>query len=80
MHDFSLPPQSRWELWFLGYYAVSSVDFLLMFLDTVSVLSSGDKILTPEDGTNYWLCNIPEEHSSQNANMFLHVLSRIYFP
>jgi hypothetical protein len=55
-------------------------DFLLMFLDTVSVPSSADKILTPEDGTNYWLCNIPEEHSSQNANMFLHVLSKIYFP
>jgi hypothetical protein len=55
-------------------------DILLMFLDTVSVPSLGVKILTPEDGTNYSLHNIPEEHSSQNSNMFLHVLSRIYFP
>ena len=63
----------------LGYYTVSSVDFLPMFLGTVSVRSSGVKILTPEDGTNYSLRNIPEEHSSQNSKMFLHMLRRIYF-
>jgi len=79
MHNFSLPPQSRWELWFLGYYAAGSVDFLPMFLYTVSVPSSGVKIFTPEEGTNYSLHNIPEEHNSQNSNMFLHVFSRIYF-
>ena len=63
----------------LRYYTVSSVDFLQMFLDTVSVPSSVVKILTPEDGTDYLLCNIPEEHSSENSKMFLHMLSRIYF-
>ena len=55
-------------------------DCLPMFLVTVSVPSSGVKILTSEDGTNYSLRNTQEEHSSQNSNMFLHVLSRIYFP
>jgi hypothetical protein len=54
-------------------------DFLPMFLDTVSFPSAVVKILTPEDETNYTLRNIPEEHSSQNSNMFLHVLRRIYF-
>ena len=63
----------------LGYYAVISVDFLPTFLDTVLVSSSVVKILTPEDGTDYLLCNIPEEHSSENSKMFLYMLSRIYF-
>jgi len=45
----------------------------------VSVPSSGVKILIPEEGTNYSLHNNPEEHRSQNSNIFLHVLSRIYF-
>jgi len=62
-----------------GYYAVICFDFLPTFLDTVSVSSSVVKILTPEDGTDYLLCNIPEEHSSENSKMFLHMLSRIYF-
>jgi hypothetical protein len=79
MHDFSLPPQSRWELRFLWYYTASFVYFLTMCRDIVSIPSSGVKILTPEEGTNYSVRSIPEEHSSQNSNMFLHMLSRIYF-
>lgn len=50
----------------LGYYAVSSVDFLPMFWDNVSFPSSVVKFFTPEDGTNYLLRNIPEGHSSEN--------------
>jgi hypothetical protein len=48
----------------LGYYSISSGNFLPMLQDNLSVPSSGVKILflTPEDGTGN-----PEECRSQNG-------------